>query len=65
MPKVKTKSGAKKRLRATKSGRIKKATAFGSHLLTKKSQSRKRKLRGTTVLSGPDSKEVSRLLPNL
>lgn len=45
MPKLKTHSGAKKRFNLTKSGRIKRAHAYKSHILNKKSTKRKRGLR--------------------
>ncbi|MEA1874794.1 MAG: 50S ribosomal protein L35 [Bacteroidota bacterium] len=44
MPKMKTKSGAKKRFQITGSGKIKRKHAYKSHILTKKSKKRKRKL---------------------
>ena len=45
MPKLKTHSGAKKRFRLTKSGRVKRSHAYKSHILTKKTSKRKRGLR--------------------
>ena len=42
MPKIKTHSGAKKRFKTTKSGKVKRAHAYTSHILTKKSTKRKR-----------------------
>ena len=44
MPKIKTNRGAAKRFKATGSGKIKKNSAFTSHILTKKSPKRKRLL---------------------
>jgi large subunit ribosomal protein L35 len=44
MPKVKTKSSAKKRFKLTGTGKIKRKHAFKSHILTKKSKKRKRAL---------------------
>ena len=44
MPKMKTKSGAKKRFKLTGSGKIKRKHAYKSHILTKKSKKRKRNL---------------------
>ena len=49
MPKIKTHSGAKKRFKTTKSGKVKRAHAYTSHILTKKSTKRKRNLRKTAV----------------
>ena len=44
MPKMKTKSGAKKRFKLTGSGKIKRKHAFKSHILTKKETKQKRNL---------------------
>ena len=44
MPKVKTKSGAKKRFKLTGTGKIKRKNAFKNHILTKKRQSKKETL---------------------
>jgi large subunit ribosomal protein L35 len=48
MPKVKTKSGAKKRFTLTGSGKVKRKHAFKSHILTKKSTKQKRNLTHVT-----------------
>ena len=45
MPKIKTHSGAKKRFNLTKTGKVKLAHAFKSHILNKKTTKRKRNLR--------------------
>ena len=45
MPKIKTHSGAKKRFKLTKTGKVKRAHAFKSHILNKKTTKRKRNLR--------------------
>ena len=45
MPKFKTHSGAKKRFNLTKSGKVKRAHAFKSHILTKKTTKRTRNQR--------------------
>ena len=44
MPKIKTHSGAKKRFSLTKSGRVMRAHGYKSHILNKKSTTRKRNL---------------------
>jgi large subunit ribosomal protein L35 len=62
MPKMKSHRGAAKRFKKTASGRIKRGSAFTSHILTKKSPKRKRNLRGTTMLDKADEKRVKRLL---
>lgn len=62
MPKVKTKSGAKKRFKMTGSGRIKREKAFQAHIMTSKSKKRKRGLRQPTMVSSRDEKMVRILL---
>jgi len=62
MPKIKTHSGAKKRFRLKKSGLIKRNCAYTSHILTKKSQKRKRKLRKGRYVFHGEVKIISRLL---
>ena len=63
MPKMKSNSGAKKRFRFTGSGKPKHAKANHSHILTKKSTKRKRRLRGVDVADGTNAKQIRRLLP--
>ena len=65
MPKMKTKSGAAKRFKATGSGRIKRGSAFRRHILTKKSTKRKRNLRGANHVRAEDAGRVARMLPYL
>ncbi len=62
MPKMKTNSGAKKRFAVTGSGRIKRQKAFHSHILTKKSQKRKRNLRKNTLAHERDEPRIKRML---
>ncbi len=62
MPKQKTHSGAKKRFTLKKSGVIKRNKQNRRHILTKKSQDRKRGLRKATYVSKADSKNVKGLL---
>ena len=64
MPKMKTKSGAKKRFRIRPGGTIKVAQAFKRHILTKKSPKTKRQLRGMTHVHESDVRSVKRMLPN-
>ncbi|MDR1589992.1 MAG: 50S ribosomal protein L35 [Oscillospiraceae bacterium] len=45
MPKIKTHSGAKKRFKLTKTGKVKRAHAYKNHILNKKTTKRKRRLR--------------------
>lgn len=65
MPKMKTHRGAAKRFRKTASGRYKRDKAFRSHILTKKSQKRKRNLRKTGYVSTAQEKTMKKLLPYL
>ena len=63
MPKLKTHSGAKKRFKLTKTGKIKRAKAYKSHILNKKTTKRKRGLRKTTVADKTNVAQVKRLVP--
>ena len=62
MPKLKTKSGAKKRFTLTGSGKIKRKHAYKSHILTKKETKQKRNLTHTGLVSKEDTKSVLRQL---
>jgi large subunit ribosomal protein L35 len=62
MPKMKTKSGAKKRFTLTATGRVKRKHAYKSHILTKKSKKRKRNLTKTTLVKAVDEKNVKAML---
>ena len=62
MPKLKTHSGAKKRFNLTKTGKVKRAHAYKSHILTKKSPKRKRNFRHDTEVASADYKVVARNL---
>ena len=63
MPKMKTKRGAAKRFKRTKSGLFKRGKANSSHFFTSKTTKRKRRLRRGTYVSPSDQKRVERLLP--
>ena len=63
MPKMKTKSGAKKRFRLTASGKVRGSAAFLSHNLRRRSQKMKRKARGTMILCDADARIVKKFLP--
>ena len=63
MPKMKTNRGAAKRLRRTGTGKIKRMRANKSHMLTKKSKKRKRRLRSSTLVSPADMGRMKGLLP--
>jgi large subunit ribosomal protein L35 len=62
MPKVKTKSGAKKRFKVTGTGKVKRKNAFKSHILTKKSTDRKRRLSHSSLVSKSDMGRVKDML---
>ena len=61
--KAKSHRGAAKRFRKTASGKIKRSHAYKSHILTKKKQSRKRKLRKSGMVSKADHAFIAPLLP--
>ncbi len=63
MPKMKTKSGAKKRFRVRGSGSIKRSMAFKRHILTKKTTKSKRQLRGITEIHATNMDSVRAMLP--
>ena len=63
MPKMKTHRGAAKRFKSTASGRFKRGKAYKSHILTKKTTKRKRKLDTPTLVSESDHRKVARMLP--
>lgn len=62
MPKVKTKSGAKKRFSLTGTGKIKRKHAFKSHILTKKTTKQKRRLTHVGLVSDADLGRVKAML---
>jgi large subunit ribosomal protein L35 len=61
--KLKTKSGAKKRFRISKSGNVIAGQAGKKHNMRKKSKEAIRNLRGTTILCAADAKIVKQFLP--
>ena len=61
--KLKTHRGAAKRFKVTATGKIKRAKAYKSHILTKKSTHRKRKLRKGGLVSDSDHASVKDMLP--
>ena len=63
MPKLKTKSSAKKRFSLTGSGKLRRNYACKNHMLRRRSQKMKRKARGTTVMAGADAKIVKKYMP--
>ena len=63
MPKMKTHRGAAKRLKKTGTGKLKRMRAYKSHILTKKTQKRKRRLRKSSLVSKGDKQRLEKLLP--
>ncbi|MFP4004750.1 MAG: 50S ribosomal protein L35 [Alphaproteobacteria bacterium] len=63
MPKMKTKSGAKKRFKITATGKIKHAQSGKRHGMIKRSPKQIRQLRGTSLLSKPDARIVRKFMP--
>ena len=63
MPKMKTNKSVAKRFKLTGSGKVKRRQANKSHILTKKSQKRKRHLRDAQIAAPGDSARVKRMLP--
>lgn len=62
MPKMKSNRGASKRFRVTASGKIKRHSAYHSHILTKKSAKRKRNLRQESQVSAADTAKVRKMI---
>ena len=63
MPKMKTKSGAKKRFKFLGNGLIKRTHSHLRHILTKKTTKQKRNLRSTEIISSADAKRVRSMMP--
>jgi large subunit ribosomal protein L35 len=65
MPKLKTHRGMAKRVKITARGRVKRARAFHSHLLSSKSPKRKRNLSRGTLVHSTQEKTIKGLVPYL
>ncbi len=65
MPKIRTNRAAAKRFKKTGTGKIVRAKAFKSHILTKKHPKRKRALRQDTVVNAISIKSLGRMMPYL
>ena len=65
MPKMKTKRGARKRLKRTGSGKLKRAGGWKQHKLEAKSPKRRRHLRKNRVIGPADAKRIAVLVPYL
>ena len=63
MPKLKTHTGAKKRFNLTKTGKVKRAHAYKSHILNKKSTKRKRGLRQSAIADATHVSAIKRMIP--
>ena len=63
MPKIKTNRGAAKRFRKTGSGKVRRNSAFTSHILTTKTTKRKRNLRKASIMASSDAKRINVLIP--
>ena len=63
MPKMKTVKAAAKRFKTTGTGKLKRNKAYKSHILTKKSQKRKRNLRKATITDATNVKSMKKILP--
>ena len=63
MPKMKTKSSAKKRFRVRPGGTVKRGQAFKRHILTKKTPKNKRQLRGATNVHETNIDSVRAMMP--
>ena len=65
MPKVKTSRAAAKRFKKTGTGQLKRMKAYKSHIVTKKSQKRKRTLRKATITDATNVRNMKKILPYL
>ena len=65
MPKMKTSRAAAKRFKLTGTGKLKRAKAYKSHILTKKSTKRKRNLRQAAMIDATNVKNMKKILPYL
>ena len=63
MPKLKTHSGAKKRFNLTKTDKVKRARAYKSHILTKKTTKRTRRLRTTAYADQTNVSAIKQMIP--
>ena len=63
MPKIKTKRAAAKRFSVTGTGKLKRAKAYKSHILTKKTTKRKRNLRKPAITDATNVKNMKKVVP--
>ena len=62
MPKLKTHKGTAKRIKLTSTGKLTRRRAFGNHMLSKKSKSRKRNINAPATITGGMAKNAKRAL---
>ena len=62
MPKLKTHKGTAKRIKLTSTGKLTRRRAFGNHMLSKKSKSRKRRINTPALITGGMAKNIKRAL---
>ena len=62
MPKMKTHKGTAKRVKLTSTGKLTRRRAFGNHMLSKKSKSRKRNINSTAIIKGGMAKNIKRVI---
>lgn len=62
MPKMKTHKATAKRVKLTKTGKVVRERAFGNHMLSKKSKSRKRNINSPAIVTGNVAKNIKRAL---
>ncbi len=62
MPKMKTKRAVLKRMRLTKTGKVKRRKAFHGHLFSGKSAKRRRNLRQPTIVTGAFARNMKRMM---
>jgi large subunit ribosomal protein L35 len=62
MPKIKSNSGAKKRFALTASGKVKRKSAYKSHLLSGKTTKQKRNLTKTSLVHKSEEQNVKKML---
>ena len=62
MPKMKTHKGTAKRVKLTSTGKLMRGRAFGGHMLSKKSESRKRNIAKSAEITGSLAKNIKRAL---
>jgi large subunit ribosomal protein L35 len=63
MPKQKSHSGLKKRVKVTGTGKLKRGHAYSNHLAASKTTKQNRQLRGTTMVDPSDQKRIKSLVP--